>query len=105
MLRFFRLLLRPLEFGGRGGYFEISRLAWPLIIMGASNTIMQFVDRKFLSSLSTTAVAAALPAGILYFTLFFHSFPLVLLIKKAANHSDCRTKIRCCFAGDKTDFI
>ncbi len=70
MLRFFRLLLRPLEFGGRGGYFEISRLAWPLIIMGASNTIMQFVDRKFLSSLSTTAVAAALPAGILYFTLF-----------------------------------
>lgn len=70
MLRFFRLLSRPLEFSGSGGYFEICKLAWPLIIMGASNTIMQFVDRKFLSSLSTSSVAAALPAGILYFTLF-----------------------------------
>lgn len=67
---FLRLLLRPLEFTGRGGYFEICKLAWPLIIMGASNTIMQFIDRKFLSSLSTVAVAAALPAGILYFSLF-----------------------------------
>lgn len=63
-------LVRPLEFSGRGGYWEICRIAYPLIILGASNTVMQFTDRKFLASVSTADVAAALPAGILYFSLF-----------------------------------
>lgn len=55
---------------GRGGYFELWRIAYPLIIMSAGNTVMQFVDRKFLASNSVADVAAAMPAGILYFTLF-----------------------------------
>lgn len=70
MLRLFRLLFRPLEFTGRGGYFELLKLAYPLILMSASNTVMQFIDRKFLALSSTVDVAAAMPAGILYFTLF-----------------------------------
>ncbi len=58
------------NFVGHGGYGEICRIAYPLIIMCASNSIMQFVDRKFLASNSTLDVAASMPAGILYFTLF-----------------------------------
>ena len=58
------------NFIGRGGYLEICRIAYPLIIMSASNSVMQFVDRWFLAHHSTLDVAAAMPAGILYFTLF-----------------------------------
>ncbi len=58
------------NFFGHGGYLEICRVAYPLIIMSASNSIMQFVDRKFLAENSTLDVAASMPAGILYFTLF-----------------------------------
>ncbi len=78
------LKLLPLSFrqnpplpGLSGGYHEIWRIAYPLIIMSASNTIMQFVDRKFLASYSTAAVAAALPAGALSFVFF--SFFMVTL--------------------------
>jgi len=53
-----------------GGYWEIWKIAYPLVIMSASHTIMQFCDRVFLSMRSTEDVAAALPAGILSFTLF-----------------------------------
>jgi MATE family multidrug resistance protein len=53
-----------------GGYREIWRIAYPLIIMSASHTVMQFCDRKFLAMNSTEDVSAALPAGILTFTLF-----------------------------------
>ncbi len=58
------------NFIGHGGYFEICKIAYPLVIMSASNSIMQFVDRKFLADNSTLDVAASMPAGILYFTLF-----------------------------------
>ena len=58
------------NFFGHGGYLEICRVAYPLVIMSASNSIMQFVDRKFLAENSTLDVAASMPAGILYFTLF-----------------------------------
>ena len=53
-----------------GGYLELWRVAYPLIIMSASLTVMQFVDRMFLAWHSPEDVAAALPSGILYFTLF-----------------------------------
>ena len=53
-----------------GSYREIWKIAYPLILMNASHTIMQFVDRKFLSMHATEDVAAAVPAGILSFTLF-----------------------------------
>jgi MATE family multidrug resistance protein len=54
----------------RGGYYEIWRIAYPLVIMSASHTVMQFCDRMFLAMRSTQDVAAALPAGILMFTSF-----------------------------------
>ena len=53
-----------------GGYGQILKVAYPLIILSASHTIMQFVDRQFLAFNSTEDVAAALPGGILYFTMF-----------------------------------
>lgn len=53
-----------------GGYAELWFIAYPLIITNATTTVMQFVDRKFLAMNSTNDVAAALPGGILAFTLF-----------------------------------
>ena len=58
------------SFVGHGGYLEICKIAYPLVIMSATNSIMQFVDRKFLAENSTLDVAASMPGGILYFTLF-----------------------------------
>lgn len=52
-----------------GGYREVLRVAYPLIISMGSFTVMQFADRMFLSWYSATAIQAALPAGILSFTL------------------------------------
>lgn len=60
----------PIPSSHEGGYLEIWRVAYPLIIMCASHTVMQFCDRKFLGMNSTEDVAAALPGGILSFTLF-----------------------------------
>lgn len=54
----------------RGGYLELLKVAYPLIFMSASNVVMQFADRKFLSLSSTMEMAAALPSGVLFFTLF-----------------------------------
>lgn len=62
--------MRGKTFMEEGGYSEIWKVAYPLIIMSASHTVMQFCDRKFLSMNSTEDVAAALPAGILCFTMF-----------------------------------
>ena len=55
---------------GHGGYAEICRIAYPLILMSAGNSVMQFVDRKFLAANSTLDVAASMPSGVLCFTLF-----------------------------------
>lgn len=52
-----------------GGYVEVLEVAWPLIISMGSFTLMQFFDRVFLAWYSSTAIQAALPAGILSFTL------------------------------------
>ena len=56
--------------GGR----EVLALALPLIISTGSWSVMNFIDRMFLLWSSTAAMAAALPAGILYFSLI--CFPL-----------------------------
>ena len=53
---------------GPGGYQEIWRVAWPLVIMNASNTIMLVCNRMFLSHHSISEVTAAVPAGQLFFT-------------------------------------
>lgn len=52
-----------------GGYREVLRVAWPLIISTGSFTLMQFIDRVFLARYSTVSIQAALPAGILSFTM------------------------------------
>ena len=53
-----------------GGYAELWKVAYPLIITSATHTVMQFIDRKFLAMNATSDVAAALPGGILSFTMF-----------------------------------
>jgi MATE family multidrug resistance protein len=51
------------------GYAEVLRVALPLIISMGSFTAMQFCDRVFLAQYSSFSIQAALPAGILAFTL------------------------------------
>lgn len=51
-----------------GGYREVIRMAWPLVVSMGSFTLMQFVDRMFLAWYSPVSIQAALPAGILSFT-------------------------------------
>jgi len=50
-----------------GGYREVFRVAWPLIISMGSFTLMTFADRIFLARFSTTAIQAAVPSGIMVF--------------------------------------
>jgi MATE family multidrug resistance protein len=52
-----------------GGYRQVLRMAVPLILSTAAWSVQLFVDRMFLSWYSPEAVAAAMPAGILSFTL------------------------------------
>lgn len=50
-------------------YRELLRIAVPLIITSASFTVQNFCDRMFLAWYSPATLQAAVPAGILYFTL------------------------------------
>lgn len=50
-------------------YRELLRIAVPLIITSASFTVQNFCDRMFLAWYSPEALQAAVPAGILFFTL------------------------------------
>ena len=52
-----------------GGYREVIKIAYPLVISTASFSLMQFVDRVFLAQYSAVSIQAALPAGLLMFTL------------------------------------
>jgi MATE family multidrug resistance protein len=56
--------------GGR----DVLRIALPLVISTVSWTIMNFIDRMFLLWYSLPAFAAAMPAGMLHFTMI--CFPL-----------------------------
>lgn len=51
------------------GYREVLVLAIPLILSTGAVTVQHFVDRMFLAWYSPEAIAAALPSGILNFTL------------------------------------
>ena len=66
--KFFDWWRRPC--GGR----DVVALALPLVISTMSFTVMTFIDRMFLTWYSIDAVAAAMPAAMLQFTLI--SFPL-----------------------------
>jgi len=52
-----------------GGYRELLHIAIPLILSTASWSVQHFVDRMFLSWYSPEAIAAAMPAGMLHFSL------------------------------------
>ena len=64
MLNFFKNLWHR-----EGGYRELLVTAFPLILSTASWSVLQFIDRVFLTWYSSEAVAASMPAGILNFTL------------------------------------
>lgn len=66
--RIARWWIRPC--GGR----DVLRVALPLIVSTASWALMNFIDRMFLLWHSPTEMAAAMPAGMLLFTLL--CFPL-----------------------------
>ena len=57
------------QFYEPGGYIEIWKIAWPLIILSASNTLMMIINRVFLAKNSPEEIAAAMPAGQMFFTL------------------------------------
>ncbi|VGO22488.1 Multidrug resistance protein NorM [Pontiella sulfatireligans] len=52
-----------------GGWKELMKVAWPLIINSGTFAVLNFCDRLFLSWYSEDAFRASLPAGILFFTL------------------------------------
>jgi len=54
---------------GKSGYREVLTIAIPLILSTAAMSIQHFVDRIFLTWYSPEAIAAAMPAGILNFTI------------------------------------
>jgi MATE family multidrug resistance protein len=63
-----------------GGTAELLRLALPLILSNSFWTLQIAIDRAFLSRLSSDAVAASMPAAILFWT------PLTLL-QNTANYA------------------
>ncbi|MCU0849097.1 MAG: MATE family efflux transporter [Spirochaetes bacterium] len=52
-----------------GGYREVLVIALPLIVSTGSWSLQHFIDRMFLTWYSPETIAAAMPAGILNFTL------------------------------------
>ncbi len=52
-----------------GGWRELMKIAWPMIINSASFAVLNFSDRLFLSNYGDAEFRASLPAGILFFTL------------------------------------
>ena len=52
-----------------GGYREVLVVAIPLILSTATWSIQHFVDRMFLTWYSPETIAAAMPAGMLNFTI------------------------------------
>jgi MATE family multidrug resistance protein len=52
-----------------GGYREVLVIAIPLILSTATWSVQHFVDRMFLAWYSPEAIAAAMPAGMVYFSM------------------------------------
>jgi MATE family multidrug resistance protein len=58
-----------MKFPSRVGLREILHLALPIIVSMASATVMGFIDTWMVALVGTTEVAAAMPAGIIAYTL------------------------------------
>ncbi|WP_372806527.1 MATE family efflux transporter [Pontiella sp.] len=52
-----------------GGWRELLKIAWPLIINSGTFAVLNFCDRLFLSWYGEAEFRASLPAGILFFSL------------------------------------
>ena len=52
-----------------GGIREVFKIALPMVIGNSAYTIMQFCDRIFLARYDDIAIQAAMPAGLLSFSL------------------------------------
>ena len=52
-----------------GGYREVLVIAVPLILSTGAWSLLQFIDRMFLSWYSSDAIAAVMPAGMASFAL------------------------------------
>ncbi|MEA4862650.1 MAG: MATE family efflux transporter [Victivallaceae bacterium] len=81
---------------GKGGYLEIVKVASPLVVMSASHVIMLFCDRLFLAHAGTVLVAAAMPVGLMYFSMFCiftgivgFTSPLVAQLYGSGDHPGC----------------
>jgi MATE family multidrug resistance protein len=57
------------RWGSESGYRQVLTVAIPLILSTGSWAVQQFVDRIFLTWYSPEAVAAAMPSGLLNFTI------------------------------------
>lgn len=53
----------------KSGYYEILKIAFPLILSTGSWSLQHFIDRMFLTWYSPAAIAASLPAGMANWTL------------------------------------
>jgi len=52
-----------------GGYYDVLKIAIPLILATGAYSVQHFIDRMFLTWYSPEAIAASMPASILNFTL------------------------------------
>ena len=86
-----------------GGYRHALRLVIPMVLSHAAFTVMQFTDRVLLSRYSSEAIQAAMPAGVLSFTLlcFFATVAGYSGTFVAQYHGagDSRSCVRACMAG------
>ncbi|MCK4297145.1 MAG: MATE family efflux transporter, partial [Candidatus Marinimicrobia bacterium] len=53
----------------KGGFKDLLKIAIPLILSTGAWSIQHFVDRMFLTWYSPEAIAAAMPSGMLNFTI------------------------------------
>jgi MATE family multidrug resistance protein len=68
------------EPGGAGGAGELLRLAWPLILSNSIWTLQIALDRILLGKASSDAIAAALPAALVFWTP-------IILFQYTANYA------------------
>ena len=57
------------RWNSKAGYREVLAIAIPLILSTASWSVQHFVDRMFLAWYAPEAIAAAMPAGMVYFSI------------------------------------
>ena len=86
-----------------GGYRHVLRIVLPMVLSNAAFTVMQFTDRVLLSRYASEAIQAAMPAGVLSFTMtcFFATVAGYSGTFVAQYHGagDARACVRSCMAG------